>query len=137
MDSLTARARRAYDRLRRVRQLTNSLRLERATATGYEELSDSPIRDGWYCEYLQDAETGEQFIQVLISEDAWDTAMMREVAAVVIEKKRHKASVWLAPKGAPFVWQLKAAAIGESLPYLETRAGDLLITRNHEHIFAR
>jgi hypothetical protein len=115
MDALTARMSRAYNRLRRVRNMANSLRLDKATATGYTQISGSPITTGFYYEYMQDAETGEQFLQVLVAETGWSASMMASVAAVVMDSKRHKVNVILPPKGAPLVWQLKASPTGEAV----------------------
>lgn len=106
---------RAYDRLRGVRAMTGGLRLDSVTATGYAPISGSPIATGWYCEYLQDAETGEQFLQVLVAETGWDNAMMSSLAAVVLNNKRHKVNVILPPTGAPLVWMLKANPTGETV----------------------
>lgn len=116
-DALTPRMRRGYDRLRRVRNITSSLKLYKTTATGYTEITGTglPITTGWYHEYLQDAETGEQFLQILVAEGTWSTTAMTTLAAVVIDSRRHKVNTILRPSGAPMVWQLKANPTGETI----------------------
>lgn len=116
-DALTNQVISAYNQLRSLRAITDSLRLDKATSTGYSQITGTglPVSTGWYHEYLQDAETGEQYLQILVAEGTWSTAIMAQVAAVVIGSRRHKVNVVLRPSGAPLVWILRANPTGETI----------------------
>lgn len=115
-DALTAQVIGVYNQLRALRGITSSLRLDKVTTTtGYTQITGTgfPISTGWYFEYLQDAVTGEQYIQVLIAEGEWSTTAMDQLAAIVIDSRRYKAQVVLRPSGAPLIWMLRAEPTGE------------------------
>lgn len=117
--NLTVKMGRDFDRLRVITGLPTNLTCLKVTATAYAEISGSPITAGWFCEQVKDtfdgAMPGEQFLQILIAEGAWSTAIMDSLAAVVISSKRHKVNTILPPNGAPNVWLLKAEPTGETV----------------------
>lgn len=118
--NLTAKTGKDFDRLRTLTGLPTNLTCLKATATGYSEISGSPITSGWFCENLLDnnnqgaPQEGEHYLQILIAEGSWSTTIMDSLAAVVINSKRHKVNVILPPNGAPNVWLLKANPTGET-----------------------
>lgn len=117
--NLTAKMGREFDRLRTLTSLPTNLTCLKATSAGYTEIPGSPITAGWFCEQIKDspdgATPGEQFLQILIAEGVWSTAIMDSLAAVVISSTRHKVNTILPPNGAPNVWLLKANPTGETV----------------------
>lgn len=115
-DRLTQTSIRTFDRLRGSRSITGTLRLDKATATGYVQVGSS-IANGWYLEFTQDRTTGEQFLQVLLAESSeWTPASLKTtVAAIVYNGLRYKVNGKRQPEGAPFVWILTCASTGEAV----------------------
>lgn len=113
-DRLTLDRIRTFDQLRSVRSITTSLKLNSTSLTAYAVLET--ITYGWYHEYLQDAETGEEFMQILVCETSeWSKASMDKIGAITIDGRRYTAKVRLRPSGAPLVWQIRAAPTGETV----------------------